>query len=99
MKPKSRKNSLVFKAHQIPHVYLYNMIQSLVLANAALASTSPSVFLEKRAGSDDFCWKPNYGRGVGQVPNACPGKQIVAGLCYTPCQAGFYSDGPVFFLF
>jgi len=42
------------------------------------------------------CQKHSYGRGVGTVPTSCDGgKQYDAGLCYTPCRAGFVGVGPV----
>lgn len=42
------------------------------------------------------CQKQSYGRGVGTVPTSCDGgKQYDAGLCYTPCRAGFVGVGPV----
>lgn len=46
-------------------------------------------------GATDFCWKENYGRGAGSVPNACPGQQEDAGLCYNYCASGYYGVGPV----
>ena len=42
------------------------------------------------------CQKHSYGRGVGTVPTSCAGgMQYDAGLCYTPCRAGFVGVGPV----
>jgi hypothetical protein len=38
--------------------------------------------------------KENYGRGVG-TPVPCGSKEYDAGLCYTPCSAGFHGVGPV----
>lgn len=43
----------------------------------------------------DFCWKGSYGRGVGSVPDSCPGKQQDAGLCYPWCASGYFGVGPV----
>lgn len=45
--------------------------------------------------ASDFCWKDSYGRGAGSVPDACPGQQQDAGLCYPYCAAGYYGVGPV----
>lgn len=39
-------------------------------------------------------WKSSYGRGAGS-PLTCGGKQYDAGLCYTPCAAGYSGTGPV----
>lgn len=51
------------------------------------------------AGMTDIgvsCQKQSYGRGVGTVPTSCAGGlQYDAGLCYTPCRAGFVGVGPV----
>jgi hypothetical protein len=51
------------------------------------------------AGMTDIgvsCQKRSYGRGVGTVPTRCAGgKEYDAGLCYTPCRAGFVGVGPV----
>jgi Fascin domain len=42
------------------------------------------------------CAKPSYGRGAGTIPKNCAnGKEYQAGLCYTPCGAGFHGIGPV----
>ena len=42
------------------------------------------------------CAKPSYGRGAGTIPKSCAnGKEYQAGLCYTPCGAGFHGIGPV----
>ncbi|HYC49088.1 MAG TPA: hypothetical protein VED01_26725 [Burkholderiales bacterium] len=46
----------------------------------------------------DICWKESYGRGAGQVPDACPGGFERLGadlLCYPVCRAGFAGVGPV----
>lgn len=46
----------------------------------------------------DICWKDSYGRGVGQVPSACPSGWERTGadlLCYPKCKAGFKGVGPV----
>jgi hypothetical protein len=46
----------------------------------------------------DICWKDSYGRGVGEVPSACPDGWERTGadlLCYPKCSSGFYGVGPV----
>jgi len=46
----------------------------------------------------DICWKESYGRGVGELPNACPQGFERTGadlLCYPICRAGFSGVGPV----
>jgi len=50
---------------------------------------------EALAAGEDFCWKDSYGRGAGSVPDACPGQQEDAGLCYNYCAPGYYGVGPV----
>lgn len=43
-----------------------------------------------------FCFKPNYGRGVGVSRLGCAaGLQYDAGLCYTPCTGGRVGVGPL----
>ena len=39
--------------------------------------------------------KNTYGRGVGTIPNECPGGQYDAGLCYNNCTPGHKGVGPV----
>jgi len=40
--------------------------------------------------------KPSYGRGAGTVPNNCgPGRENIAGLCYSLCPAGYRGVGSV----
>ncbi|HEU5133781.1 MAG TPA: hypothetical protein VFU13_01435 [Steroidobacteraceae bacterium] len=40
--------------------------------------------------------KPTFDRGVGTIPDSCgPDRRYEAGLCYTPCPAGFSGVGPV----
>ncbi len=56
----------------------------------ALASVAQSL-----DQADTFCWKDSYGRGAGSVPDACPGQQQDAGLCYPWCASGYYGVGPV----
>jgi len=41
------------------------------------------------------CAKPSYGRGAGVPMKCAAGQQEDAGLCYTPCKAGFHGVGPV----
>ena len=46
----------------------------------------------------DICWKESYGRGAGNVPDACPAGFERTGadlLCYPVCRAGFSGVGPV----
>lgn len=43
----------------------------------------------------DFCWMDSYGRGVGTVPDACPGEEKNGALCYPRCANGYYGVGPV----
>ena len=46
----------------------------------------------------DICWKESYGRGAGNVPDACPRGFERTGadlLCYPVCRAGFTGVGPV----
>src|ERR1700675_228072 len=50
------------------------------------------------SAEEDFYWKNSYPRGVGTIPpnHACEaGKEDDAGLCYTPCKAGYHGVGPV----
>jgi hypothetical protein len=43
----------------------------------------------------DIFVKPNYGRGVGTVPDQCGANQDYdAGLCYPTCNAGYHGVGP-----
>jgi hypothetical protein len=56
---------------------------------AAAVSTSAAL------SAPTFCWKDNYGRGAGSVPDACPGQQKDGGLCYPYCASGYYGVGPV----
>jgi len=52
----------------------------------------PSGFKDSGAN----CFKPTYGRGVGQVRLQCiDGKVADAGLCYPPCPAGTSGVGPL----
>jgi hypothetical protein len=38
----------------------------------------------------DFCWRVAYGRGVGTIPETCPGDRDQRGLfCYSKCPEGF----------
>ncbi len=50
-------------------------------------------------GTDNsFCWKQNFGRGVGTLPSACPnGYSHELAACYTTCKAGYenWSSGAV----
>jgi hypothetical protein len=39
--------------------------------------------------------KSSHGRGVGSPLQCAPGAQYDAGLCYSPCRAGFGGVGPV----
>ena len=41
------------------------------------------------------CSKKSYGRGAGVPMKCAAGQQEDAGLCYTPCKAGFHGVGPV----
>jgi hypothetical protein len=41
------------------------------------------------------CAKKSYGRGVGHVLECKPEESYDAGLCYTPCENGWKSVGPV----
>lgn len=61
---------------------------SLLLAMAVL-------LVLPTAARAEFCWRDSYGRGAGTLPNACPNGQYDAGLCYTPCKAGYTGVGPV----
>lgn len=47
--------------------------------------------------NSDIIWKRAYGRGVGTIPNVCPGHKpdMNAGLCYPYCRSGYYGVGPV----
>ena len=45
---------------------------------------------------DTFCWRDNYGRGVGEPLSECGSDQEKSGLlCYPGCDAGFEGVGPV----
>jgi hypothetical protein len=59
---------------------------SLLAVVTALAATSASA---------DFCFRDNYGRGVGKVPAACADadRALDEGLCYKKCEAGFDGRG------
>lgn len=44
--------------------------------------------------SNDFCWKRNYGRGLGVIPRSCPpGKEKAGLLCREPCKPGYTGAG------
>ena len=47
------------------------------------------------AADDTACYKKTTTRGVGTVPICSSNMQMDAGLCYTPCPAGFNGVGPV----
>jgi hypothetical protein len=48
------------------------------------------------AQGDTFCWRDNYGRGVGVPLSVCGAGQERNGLlCYPQCEAGFHGVGPV----
>ena len=68
---------------------------------ATKAGPSPADIAQRAifgASEPDICWKESYGRGVGSVPDACPGGFERTGadlLCYPVCRAGFSGVGPV----
>ena len=44
--------------------------------------------------TQEFCWKPKYGRGIGKIPKACPaGKEAKNLLCHSPCKEGYIGVG------
>jgi hypothetical protein len=61
----------------------------------ACALNTPSVPAGYKGLTGLDIMKGSYGRGVG-TPMICkPGQDEDAGLCYTPCKAGFHGIGPV----
>lgn len=47
------------------------------------------------AQTNNIIPKPSYGRGGGEVPRSCGGRERDAGLCYDRCRPGFDGVGPV----
>lgn len=48
------------------------------------------------ASADNFCWRDNYGRGVGEPLTICAaGQEKNGALCYPECKEGFNGAGPV----
>ena len=42
----------------------------------------------------DFCWKDNYGRGIGRIPSHCEqGKERKGLLCHDKCKDGYHGVG------
>jgi hypothetical protein len=46
-------------------------------------------------GKGDFCWKHTLTRGVGTIPDQCPGAERDGALCYPACAEGYSGIGPV----
>ena len=65
--------------------------------NLAMNSRTPLQQLRQTGilkGRGDFCWKPNYGRGIGHIPNSCPqGKKRKGLLCHDACKEGYFGVG------
>lgn len=69
----------------------YGVISSSKGGGCDLACEQSKV--EEAAGGD-FCWKDAYGRGVGKIPNKCPGnKQKIGALCYDRCSSDYERKG------
>jgi len=64
-----------------------------VISAFLLAST---LFIVNVAYADTFCWRDNYGRGVGEPLSTCAeGMQQNGALCYPECRDGFSGVGPI----
>lgn len=81
---------------------VYVVLSTLVLACTAAKIPIPGSGAPNRniSLSDiDFwfngCWKDSYGRGVGTIPDQCPGEEKDGLLCYPWCQDGYNGVGPV----
>lgn len=62
------------------------------LSLAEVQVNAPETYLDTE---DDVCWMKTYGRGVGTIPDSCPGQQKDGALCYPYCANGYYGVGPV----
>ena len=63
-------------------------LRGILIATILLMSTL--------ASADNFCWRDNYGRGVGEPLTTCAaGQEQNGALCYPECKEGFNGAGPV----
>ncbi len=65
---------------------------SQYLSLAEVQVNAPELYVDTE---DDVCWMKSYGRGVGTIPDQCPGQEKDGALCYPWCAGGYDGVGPV----
>lgn len=63
------------------------------MSNSDIVEVMDWIKSEATSAKTDFCWKDSYGRGVGLIPQECPGRDRIGALCYSKCPAGYTRFG------